>query len=208
MQANQRQAQEKLGQRELALDPVGDGLLEAVEDQIARLVGEHVDVVPERRPRVAKLHQVLAGAREDLAAGEARRVRGGLPQLGRGRHQHHRLARPRPAPRVDDAEARLEIVQALLGRQQAQERNQAIDGGEAGAELPAEHGAPRVGGQPGQVEPSLPERDPLQHPQSVVQAAGRWVSVAEARTAGRRPPRPEPGRQVRTPRAVPGKIRA
>ena len=41
------------------------------------------------------------------------------------RHEHDRLARPRPPARVDDAQARLQIVEALLGGQDAQERRPA-----------------------------------------------------------------------------------
>ena len=57
---HQRQPQQQLRQRQLALDAIGHHLLRAVQDQIARHVGEHRDVVAERRPRIAVLDELLA----------------------------------------------------------------------------------------------------------------------------------------------------
>ena len=152
-----------MAERQLALDPVGDGLFDAVEDQIAGVVAERLDVVAERRAGVAKLHEVFPRPGEDLSACQARRVRDGVAQRLRRRHEHDRLAGPRAAAGVDDPKAGLQIVEALLGREEPQERHQPIDGGEADHELPAERRPPHVRGEARQVEPSLPDRDPLEH---------------------------------------------
>ena len=167
VQPNQRQTQEKVAERQLALDPVGDGLFETVEDQIAGPVAERLDVVAERRAGLAKLHEVFPRPGEDLSARQTRRLRDGVPQRLRRRHEHDRLAGPRAAAPVDDPEARLQIVEALLGRKEAQERHQTVDGGEADDELPADRRPAQVRGQTRQVEPSLPDRDPLEHRNSL-----------------------------------------
>ena len=163
MPPDQRQAQQKVAERQLALDPVRDGLFETIEDQIAGPVAERLDVVAERRAGLAKLHEMFPRPGEDLSARQTRRLRDGVPQRLRRRHEHDRLAGPRASAGVDDPKARLQIVEALLGREQTEERHQTVDRGEANDELPAERRPALVGGQPRQVEPSLPDRDPLEH---------------------------------------------
>ncbi len=163
VQPHQRQAQEQLRQRQLGLDPVGDRLFDAVEGQVGPLLAERLDVVAERRPRLAKLDEVLPRAGEQLSAREAHRLRHDVALLRRRRQDHDRLAGPGAAARVDDAKPRLQIVEALLGGEQPQERDQSIDGREARHELPPDHDPARVDAEARQVEPSLPERDPLQH---------------------------------------------
>jgi hypothetical protein len=72
---------------------------------------------------------------------------------------------------VDDPEPGLQIVETLLGREEPQERHQTIDGGEADDELPAEGRPAHVDREPRQVEPSLPDRDSLEHHWSLVHPA-------------------------------------
>ena len=135
-----------------------------MQDQIARHVGERRDVVAERRPRIAVLHELLAGPGERLAAREPRRVRDHVREPRRShRHEHDRLARSRAAARVDDAQPGLEIIDALLGGQHAQEADQPVDRREAGDELAPGDDAARVRQQSRQIEADLPEDDTLEH---------------------------------------------
>ena len=166
--ALQRQPQQQLLQWQLALDGVRDGVLEPVEDDVARLLRDRRGVVAERRTRVAVLHEVLAVAGEGLPARHAGDPGGGLGQVRRpGRQHHDRLARTGRGPRLQDAQPGLQIVQALLGRQQTEERDQAIDRAEADRDLPAgDHPAP-VDRETRQVEPHLPERHSLEHDPSI-----------------------------------------
>ena len=174
--ADQRQAGEQRGERELALDLVGDPLLGAVEDEVARPLDGRRHVVAERSPRVSKLDEVPPGAGERLPAREAHRLSNHVPERRRReRQQHDRLARPRPAARGDDAQAGLQIVEALLGREHPQERHQPVDGREPSAQLLAPDDAARVDPQAREIEAHLPEHDPLEHPASLTPS--RPVSI-------------------------------
>ncbi len=149
-------------------------MLDAVEDEVGGLLRRRGGVVAERRARVAELHEVLARAREALPAREPRRARHDLSELRRRRarrQEDDRLARARRAARIDDAQPGLQVIEALLRGQRAEETDEAVQGREAHGELLAAYDAARVGGEPRQVEPHLPERDPQEHASSILRTA-------------------------------------
>jgi hypothetical protein len=182
------EAEEERADVDLALDVVrlGEGVVVEREGRVARR--DLGDVVAEGGARVAVLDEVAARAGEGVAAGEARDlgdVVHAIAALGAEGERH--LAGAELRPDDLDRERSEDLSERSLAREEGEEGDEAVDGGEEDEALGAEGDPLRVEAEARGAEASLVDGDSIEHGRAKRRARGCARGVWEVdRPGGRR----------------------